>query len=211
MTEGVAQLQKGLKLVASMSDNPARQQQELDLRITLGRALIAMKGWASPLVGETYARARLLAEQLDRSDYLFPLLYGECLFHYIRGEHKLALPLAEQMEKTGQARGDTAGVLCGRMLYGSICLDAGEFVAARTIFAQCCAMDDPTHRDAHRVAYAAVAPEDLHVGILVHTAVTLAYLAMSIKHDRGYGKRSRKLADLNMSTRWPLCRSGAVG
>jgi hypothetical protein len=33
-----------------------------------------------------------------------------------------------------------------------------EFVAARTIFAQCYAMNDPTHRAAHRVAYAAMAP-----------------------------------------------------
>ena len=46
MTEAVAQLQKGLDLLTSMPDNPARQQQELDLRITLGQALIATKGWA---------------------------------------------------------------------------------------------------------------------------------------------------------------------
>ena len=65
MTEAVAQLQKGLDLLKSMPDNPARQQQELDLRIALGQALTATKGWGSPLVGETYARAHLLAEQLD--------------------------------------------------------------------------------------------------------------------------------------------------
>ena len=44
MTEAVAQLQKGLDLLKSMPDNPARQQQELDLRITLGQALTATKG-----------------------------------------------------------------------------------------------------------------------------------------------------------------------
>ena len=65
MTEAVAQSQKGLDLLQSMSDNTACQQQELDLRITLGQALIATKGWGSPLVGETYARAHLLAEQLE--------------------------------------------------------------------------------------------------------------------------------------------------
>jgi hypothetical protein len=104
MTEAVAQLQKGLDLLTSIPDNPARQQKELDLRIALGQALIATKGWASPLVGETYARARRLAEQLDRSDYLFPLLYGQFSFHLIRSELKVALSLAQQTEEIGKAR-----------------------------------------------------------------------------------------------------------
>jgi tetratricopeptide (TPR) repeat protein len=175
MTEAVAQLQKGLDLLTKRPDNAARQRQELDLRITLGPALMSTKGWAAPLVGETYARARLLAEQLNRPDYLFPLLVGQCVFHYIRSERKLALPLAEQMEKIGHARGD-APHLIGRIMHGVVCLSAGEFVAARTIFAQCYAMNDLTHRVAHRVAFAAVTPEDPHLLILVHTAVILAYL-----------------------------------
>jgi hypothetical protein len=53
-------------------------------------------------VGETYARAHLLAEQLDRPDYLFPLLFGQVVFHHLRGEHKLALSLAQQMEEIGR-------------------------------------------------------------------------------------------------------------
>src|SRR5262249_44811414 len=175
MPEGVAQLQKGLDLLSRMPDNAARQQQELDLRIALGPALMSTKGWAAPLVGETYARARLLAEQLNRPDYLFSLLVGQCVFHYIRSEHKLALPLAEQMEKIGQARGDAAHLM-GRIIHGCVSFSAGEFVAARTIFAQCYAMNDPTHRVAHRVAFAAVTPEDPRLLILLHTAVILAYL-----------------------------------
>jgi hypothetical protein len=67
----------------SMPDNSARQQQEFDLRIALGQARIATKGWAFPPGGETYARARLLAEQLDRQDCLFPLLGGQFIFHLI--------------------------------------------------------------------------------------------------------------------------------
>src|SRR5262249_9234334 len=104
MMEAVAQLQTGLKLLTSMPDDSTRQQQELDLRIALGQALIATKGWASPLVGETYTRARLLAEQLDRSDYLFPLLNGQFLFHLVRSEQKPALSLAQQTEEIGRAR-----------------------------------------------------------------------------------------------------------
>ena len=176
MTEAVAQLQKGLDLLKSMSDTSARQQQELDLRITLGQALIATKSWAAPLVGETYARAHLLAEQLDRPDYLFPLLFGQVVFHHLRGEHKLALSLAQQMEEIGQTRGDAALVHVGHTLHGMIRCVMGEFVAARTILAQNYGMTNSAARAAIRAACATVVPEDPHVGVLVYLAASLGYL-----------------------------------
>jgi tetratricopeptide (TPR) repeat protein len=176
MTEAVAQLQKGLDLLTSMPDSSACQQQELDLRITLGQALIATKGWAAPLVGETYARARLLAKQLDRSDCLFPLLYGQSLFHHLRGEHKLALSLAQEIEKIGQTRGEAACALVGSSLHGTMRFVAGEFVAARAILAQNYAMNNPAVRAANRAACATVTPEDPHVAVLVYLAVSLGYL-----------------------------------
>jgi class 3 adenylate cyclase/tetratricopeptide (TPR) repeat protein len=174
MTEAVAQSQKGLELLMSMPDNPARQQQELDLRITLGQALIATKGWASPFVGETYVRARQLAEQLDRSDYLFPLLSGQAAFHLIRSEQKLALALAQQMEENGKARNDAAMLLAGRTSRGHIYFNSGEFVTARAVLEQCYAMNNPADRAANR---AAVSPGvDPHIVILVQLAVSLGYL-----------------------------------
>ena len=66
MAEAIAQLRKGLELLTSLPDGASRQRQELELQIALGRALIATQGYAAPAVGETYARARALCEQLDR-------------------------------------------------------------------------------------------------------------------------------------------------
>src|SRR5215468_11039457 len=78
MTEAESQLRKGLNLLTILPpDDPSRRQQELDLQIALGPALIATKGSGAPPVGETYARARELAEQLDRPDCLVPLLNGQ--------------------------------------------------------------------------------------------------------------------------------------
>ena len=86
MKEAVGQLKRGLELLTSVPDNVWRRQQELDLRIALAQALIATEGLAAPVVGETYAQARALAEQLDRTDYLVPLLVGECNFRVFRAE-----------------------------------------------------------------------------------------------------------------------------
>jgi predicted ATPase len=70
MLEAVTQLRKGLDLLASLPASPLHQQQELDLRIALGPALAATKGISSPDMGENYAQASVLAEQLDRPDCL---------------------------------------------------------------------------------------------------------------------------------------------
>jgi hypothetical protein len=87
---------------------PWRQQHELDLQITLGRALEATKGYSAPEVAETIARARALAEGMDRPEHLVLLSLGQWRLHSLRAEHKLALPLAEQIERLGEARNDVA-------------------------------------------------------------------------------------------------------
>ena len=176
MTEAVAQLQKGLELLTNMPDNSVRQQQELDLRITLKGALIATKGYASPLVGETNVRARLLAEQVGRSDYLFPLLHGQYTFHVVRSEQKLALSAAQQMEEIGKVRNDAAMLLLGRIGRGISSVFSGEFVAARVVFEQCYAMNNPADGAAIRAACATVLPEDPFVVLLVYLAASLGYL-----------------------------------
>ncbi len=58
MTEAVAQLRKGLDVLAGLPDGLWRQQQELDLQTALGSALTATKGWSAAEVDETLARAR---------------------------------------------------------------------------------------------------------------------------------------------------------
>ena len=61
MIEAVAQLWKGLDILAGLPDGAARQQQELELQIALGHALDTTKGLATPLeTGEVYAHARRL-------------------------------------------------------------------------------------------------------------------------------------------------------
>ena len=85
MAEATAQLNKGLELLTSLPDSASRQRQELELQIGLGRVLIATQGYAAPAVGEAYARARALCEQLDRPPQIVPVLYGQWVHHLLKG------------------------------------------------------------------------------------------------------------------------------
>ncbi len=69
-------------------------------------------------MGETIARGRALAQELDRSDYLLPLISGQWAFHFVRAEYNLALSLAEQLEKLGETRSDVTAQLKGRRIKG---------------------------------------------------------------------------------------------
>jgi len=169
MSEAVAHLQKGLELLKSMPDNSERRQQELDLRITFGGALIATKGWGSPLAGETYTRARMLAEQLGRSEYQLPLIHGEWNYHTVQGRHRLALSLAEQI---AQMRNDVAARLLGHRLVGNTHLYLGELAAARAFSERCRGIGD----SAIRAVYADFTADDQYSVVLLQLAIILMYL-----------------------------------
>jgi tetratricopeptide (TPR) repeat protein len=188
MTEAVAQLQKGLDLLASLPDGDWRRQRELDLLLALGRALLAVKGYAAPAVGETYARAEVLAEQLDRSDCLGSLLLGQWAFHLIRSELGLALSLAERMEQIGKAQDNVALRLLGHLEEGQVRFSLGEFVAARALFEQCDGLNDP----AHRAVCAAVASSDPYAQMLAW----LSYALVSLGHiDQGRSRINEALRE----------------
>jgi predicted ATPase len=167
MTEAESQLRKGLNLLTILPpDDPSRRQQELDLQIALGPALIATEGYGAPPVGETYTRARELAEQLDRPDCLVPLLGGQFTFHMIRGEYKLALPFAGQMEMIGKARNDAAALFSGLSNHAYTRFLLGEIALARTLFERCLGLDDLAN-------LAARAPQDAHVTVLASLAAPI--------------------------------------
>ena len=119
-------------------------------------------------MAETIVRARALAKQLDRSDYVLPLLGSQWNFHLARAEHKLALSLAKEMEEFGKARGDETARLLGNFSDGLSCFFLGEITAAHARFEQSLGLRDPAHR--------ALNVAGQYAGTLVHLATTLAIL-----------------------------------
>jgi class 3 adenylate cyclase/tetratricopeptide (TPR) repeat protein len=166
-TEAAAQLRKGLDALDGLPDGPGRRQQELDLQLALGHALIATKGHSAPEVGESFARARVLAEQIDRPEYVWRVFLGQWTFRRNRGEYRLALALAEQVEKIGEARNDVAAQWVGRWASGYTRLFLGDFVAARALLERCHGLADPAR---------GLLSASLHAIMLASLAMTLAYL-----------------------------------
>src|SRR5258708_40270307 len=91
MTEAVAQLNKGLELLTNLPDDAARQRQEFELLIALGKSLMVAKGYASPEVGQTYARAVAICERLGYSPQIcLPAGNGRRAYHNKKKEFRPA-------------------------------------------------------------------------------------------------------------------------
>jgi predicted ATPase len=131
MAEAVAQLRRGLDLV-SVLPGDERRRHELDLRITLGQALIASQGYGAPAVGDAYARALQLCEELGQPPQLVPALYGQWVHRLLRNELGPAAQLAERMLRLGEARGEARVRLMGHRLSGITRFQRGALAAARS-------------------------------------------------------------------------------
>jgi tetratricopeptide (TPR) repeat protein len=142
MAEAGAQARKGLEVLSTLPDGPWRRQQELDLQLALGWALMTTKGFSATEAVETLARAQALAEQLDRPEHLVPLMVGRWSVHIARAEHRLAVSLGKQVEDFGEVRNDVAIQVFGRLVQGMSRFYLGEFLAARALLEE---QVDPAH------------------------------------------------------------------
>src|SRR4030095_15715785 len=93
--EAIAHLTKGLELLQTLPDTPARTQQELWLQLALVGPLTATKGYAAPKVERVYTRALELCRQLGETPLLFWALLGLQMVYLALAELKPARGLAE--------------------------------------------------------------------------------------------------------------------
>jgi class 3 adenylate cyclase/predicted ATPase len=201
LTEAVAHLRKGLDLLASMLDDTARREQELNLQITLGNVLVATKGYAAPEPGEAFARARQLCEQLNRSPKL-GVLVGLFTFRLVRGELEQAEYHAKEIRQLGGALGDVRWKYVGATCSGVICSWLGKFTDARSYLENSISAWDPAFRAL------ASSPEDNYVNMLLHLSralLCLGYLDQARLRKREALTEARRLSPYTLA--YALCQS----
>jgi len=158
MTEAVAQLQKGLQLLASLPDRTSHQQQELELQIALGQALIATKGYSASESGEAYARARQLCDQLNQPLQLGMVLWGQFAFRLVRAELQQAEHHAEEMRQWADTWNDMAWKCFGSAYSGQCCGYLGKFIDARFYAENALRLWNPRYRPSAPASHVPVPP-----------------------------------------------------
>ena len=140
--EAISHLTQALSLLKALEGTSERVERELSLQIALGNSLMAAKGYGSPEVGEAYARARELCQQVGETSQLLPVLYGLWAFYLVRAEHQRACELGGQFLRLAQSSGDPALVVAHRA-QGYPLLSMGELAIAREHLEQVESLYDP--------------------------------------------------------------------
>jgi class 3 adenylate cyclase/tetratricopeptide (TPR) repeat protein len=186
MTEAVAQLGRGLDLLSDLPDDDRRQQQELDLQLMFGRALMAAKGYGAPELGEALARARWLCEQLNRPEQLAPVMWGQWVFRSVRGDLIQAEQHTSEVRHFANGHNDAAWKCFGLIAGGDVSLWLGKFIDARAYLESALSSWDPAYR------VGASLPEDPYVHILkilYRTLVCIGHI------DQARTRRDEALAE----------------
>ena len=181
--EAVAHLTQGLAVLTTLPETPARLQQELDLQVALGPALLATKGHAAPDVERAYSRARELCAQVGDTPQLFPVLRGLMLYYQQRGDIQTASQLGEQLLRLAQTQPDPAPLLLAHYALGNVLFLRGEPAAARTHHTQALALYDPQAHRALAVRYG----QDLGMGshsALARALWQLGYPDQALQHSQ---------------------------
>jgi len=192
--EAVAHLTRALDVLTALPDTPARDQQALDLQTALGPALMAVKGQGAPEVGQAYARARELCQQVGETPQLFPVLFGLWRFYFMHAEHQTARQVSEQCLALAQRTHDPALLLPAHFaLAASLIYDRGDYVSARAHLEQGIALYEP---QAHR-GLAARYGIDLgvwHRSYAAHTLWMLGYPEQALRRGHEALALARELA-----------------
>jgi len=142
MSEALAQLRNGLDLLAGLPEVD-RRQRELDLQVALGVALMATQGWAASEAGRANARARDLCEQIGATAQLWPVLYGQWVFHGVRAEQNAAREVADEFLRRAQDHQEASATVVAHRVSGTGAFWRGEVATARTHLERILAIYDP--------------------------------------------------------------------
>jgi len=175
MVEASALLSKGLNLIATLPDSIQRQEQELDLQIALGQAVIATEGYAASAVSQIYARARELCEQLKCAHRLLPILYGQWAYHSVADLIK-AHKFAAEIRNFSEAQDNTIGRVMSCRASGLTHLMLGDFAVARASLEQGLSLYDAAEQSSYSSIYATTDPLIFFQSYLSLTLVCCGHL-----------------------------------
>jgi DNA-binding SARP family transcriptional activator len=151
--DALAYFTQALELLGRLAPGPARDREELSLRLALGPALQATRGYATPGVEQNYARARQLADEVGAPVQQFQALWGIWLVASHRASAGTALELGRELLALAERLDDPALRLEGHHALWPVLVWLGNADAARRHLDQGIALYDKARHRSHAFVY----------------------------------------------------------
>ena len=153
-SEAITCFEQALEALKYLPESGQTLEKAINIRVDLGPALIAKRGFASAEAEENYTRARDLCERLENPPQLFPVLFGLARMHDVRGELKIGSDLGKQLLSLAERSQEPALLLEAHHELWANMLMLGELISARTHLDQGFVLYDAEKHKHHAFVYA---------------------------------------------------------
>ena len=169
--EAVGHLGRAIELLRLLPETAERDAGELELRIKLSGPLIATGGYVTSELSENYARAWELCTRLGESKHAFPVMYGQWVIPYVRGDMAAALKNSERFLHEAERQDDVGLLMMGHRIHGSSLVWRGDTVQGSEHLQRALSMYRPEH---DQLAY--VFSQHPRTAALAHLCLALQHL-----------------------------------
>ena len=192
LVEAIAQLNRALDQMATLTATPARRQEQIELQVAVITPLLWVKGHSSPEAKAATERARVLIEQAEALGeppenplLLYSVLFGTWVANAAAIDGDALLTLAAQFLALAEKQGATAPLVIGHSMMGFSLFMTGSFVQSRRHYDHAIALYDPAaHRPLVRLF-----GQDMRVAELIRKVAGLVVPWLS----RGRARRRKPL------------------
>jgi predicted ATPase/class 3 adenylate cyclase len=125
-TEAVRHFNRAIELLQSKPQSRERDACELEMRIKLSGPLIATRGYVTTELADNYSNAWRLCEKLEEKKSIFPVMYGQWVIPYVRGDMAAALVNSKRFLQQAEQQNDTGLLMMGHRIYGSSLVWRGD-------------------------------------------------------------------------------------
>jgi predicted ATPase/class 3 adenylate cyclase len=155
-----------LGLLTSVPPTPERAREEITVRTSLARGLMAIRGYTEE-VEEAYGRALSLSEEVGEVPKRFPVLRSLATFHLYRGEFDQAARVGRQLLELAERESDLGLQVEGQLVLGSSLAFLGDVPAGLDRLDRAIALFDPLRHGPGRFRLGA------SPGVVSHTTSAL--------------------------------------
>jgi predicted ATPase len=180
LVEAIAQLNKGLELVAALPPSAERDGSELGLRTLLGTAWMALRGFAAQEVWDSLWPALGPANALRRNDALAPIFWG--LFHHVlaRGRIAESLRWVTQFMNAAEAYRDPDLLIVGHLAAVLAHFILGDPIKTREHAERVLALYS-TEQHGHLAGILNIDPKTLNLVYLANSTWVLGYPEQALR------------------------------
>jgi predicted ATPase/class 3 adenylate cyclase len=184
-----------LGVLSAAPSTPDRAREEITLRTSLARGLMAIRGYTQE-VEEIYGVALSLAEEAGELPRLFPVLRSLASFHLFRGEFDKTVAVGRELLELAEKQEDAGLQVEGHLMVGSSVAFAGDVRTGLDHLDRAVDLFDPRQ---HQPGPFRLGPSS---GVVSHT--TSAFLLWLLGRPDRAAERASTAVDLARQLNHPL-------